>query len=486
MKKKIAIYCRQSVENQESLSVNFQEERCRGFIQSKFTDEKIEVYTDKGFSGSNTNRPEFSRMMDELEKDRLKMVIVYRLDRIGRNVKDYCIISDIFKEHNVQFCSISENFDENTLKLFMVIAEKERESIIQRVTDNYYDRITKDGRWAGGPAPYGFNNGRTTNNVPTLVANENIKAVELMFKEYATAPNVSLHKVGVMLTNLGYKSIGRTNGAWDNVTVRRILSNPVYAVADERLHKYFKVKKIQCLNDGEWDGTTSCHIVGKEKKKPKVYLTNIAGIIDSRTFIRVQERLETNKQIGRANAPSKLQELAGKIKCKKCGYAIKSYSTSTNGMPYLSCYGNYGLKSCDCTFHGIKFWDVQKKVGEEIQSQLDLIEQLVEEEHHKAVNHQKTIEKIQQDMKHLLELESLGGKSVHIVHQKLEELQTKIDELELDEFMDLNIIDKIYSSESLPLVYDNFTNDEKKNICQELIEKIYLSSNGDIEIVWNI
>lgn len=493
MKKRIAIYCRQSVDKKDSISVESQKERCEAFVQSKFGNTKIEVYSDKGFSGKNTDRPDFKRLFEDLENDSLMAVVVYRLDRFSRSVLDFCDLYESFRKHGVKFCSISEDFDTSTpigeamLKIAAVFAEMERQTIVQRVTDNYYDRIEKDGRWAGGPAPYGFTNDRTIDNIPTLRENENIEAVKMMFDAYANEANISLKKICDMLLKSGYRSSGRKNGAWDNVTVRRILMNPVYAIADERLRKYFSVQNIPCLNSRAWDGTTSCHIVGKEKKCPKLYLTNISGVIDSQTFIKVQERLSTNKQIGRANTPSRLKELAGLIKCKKCGYAVKAYSQSTNGMPYLACYGKYGLKSCDCTFHGVKFWDIQQKVGEEIQSQLSMMEEIVESENNKAVNHQKTIDKKRNDMERLLDLEDLGGKSVEVVHKKLEELQREIEELELDELMDFKILDRLKISENIPtLHYDDFSTDEKKSMCRGLIERVDLSANGDIDIVWNI
>ena len=80
----------------------------------------------------------------------------------------------------------------------------------------------------------------------------------------------------------------------------------------------------------------------------------------------IQERLEQNEQIKRSNAESSLQELAGLLKCKGCGYAVKSYSKSTNGRPYLACYGRYGLKTCDVSFKGVRFEDIQNAIAVEM------------------------------------------------------------------------------------------------------------------------
>lgn len=74
-----------------------------------------------------------------------------------------------------------------------------------------------------------------------------------------------------------------------------------------------------------------------------------------------------HEQIARSNAPSALQELAGLIKCKKCGYAIKSHSKSAKGVPYLGCYAKYTLKTCDVSLKGVRFADIQNQVGNEVQ-----------------------------------------------------------------------------------------------------------------------
>ena len=51
--------------------------------------DKVVVYEDEGFSGGNLNRPDFKKMMDAAKKHKFKAIIVYRLDRISRNISDF-------------------------------------------------------------------------------------------------------------------------------------------------------------------------------------------------------------------------------------------------------------------------------------------------------------------------------------------------------------------------------------------------------------
>ena len=498
MKRTEAIYARQSVDKKDSVSIETQIEKCE-----LITTSKPNIYKDKGYSGKNTDRPELEDLIKDIEAKKISRVIVYRLDRISRNISDFYHLYSIMQEHGTDFVSVNENFDTSTpmgramMGILIVFAQMERESIQERVKDNYYSRISMDGRWAGGPAPYGFENARTEDKKPTLKEKtDEMEIVKYCFHQYAYSPNISMNQICKALTEKGYKS-RRENGGWDNVTIARMLQNSVYAVADERLKKYYEIRKIKFLNDCEWNGSTSAHIVGKkvgnvntrkytDLKEQSIYLTNFKGVIDSKTFIMVQERLENNEQIARANAPSALQELSGLIKCAKCGYAINSPSKSSKGVPYLGCHAKYNLRKCDVSLKGVKFTDIQNKVGIEVQKELDKIAQTIVTEIISDSEKENHIKGLQLQIDNLLELVALGGESVKVVHSKIETLQQEINEIQLTEFMNTKATERLRISDRLPIVYDRLSTDEKKSICQQMIEKILLSSNGDMEIVWKI
>ncbi len=493
-----AIYTRQSVNKLDSLSIETQIEKCEAI-----TDKGAKIYSDKGYSGKNIQRPALEQLLIDIKANKIKRVIVYRLDRISRNIVDFYNLQDLLQEHNVTFISVNESFDTSTslgrviMGILVVFAQMERESIQERVKDNYYARISYDGRWCGGPAPYGFKNARTNDNAPTLIINkEEMEVVKYCFEKYAYSPNISLQKLCNQLKELGYKS-RRENGAWDSVTIARMLQNTVYVQADEILKKFLQIRKIKFLNNCEWDGSTSCHIVGKRKnncnirayttlEEQSVYLTNFKGTIDSKTFIIIQERLAQNEQIKNANKVGRLKELGGLLKCNHCGYAIKSYSKSTNGTPYLSCYGNLGLKSCDATFRGIKFTEIQNAVANEIQKELDQIYTQINDEINSNLQKENQIKELQQQINNLIQLVALGGETANVVHKQIEALQRQINEIQLNDLMNIQTNEKLKMANDSPIIYKDLSDEEKKNLCQQLIEKIYLSSNGDLEIVWKI
>ena len=273
------------------------------------------------------------------------------------------------------------------------------------------------GSWAGGPAPFGFKNGRTKTNVPTLVEDlEEIEIVKLIFRLYHEEINMSLGKVAKYLSDKGYKS-RRKNGTWDSSSISKILQNPVYVQADKKLYLYLKMKGIKFLNAEEnWNGLTSCHIVGKrvgnanirsytDLKEQSVYLTNFPPVIESRIYIDIMNRLANNEQITSSNKPGVLQELGGKLKCS-CGYAIKSYSKSTNGRPYLDCYGNRSLHICNHKFTKFNFYEIQETVGVEIQKQLDGINDILKQKGEIRKNKLLEIENLNKRLSALFEMSS--------------------------------------------------------------------------------
>ena len=152
-----AIYTRQSVDRADSISIESQIEFC----QYEMRGEQYKVYTDRGYSGKNTDRPAFAEMMNDIESGVIGKVVVYKLDRISRSILDFSNMMEKFGKHRVEFVSTTEKFDTSSpmgramLNICIVFAQLERETIQKRVADAYYSRSQKS-FYMGGRVPYGF------------------------------------------------------------------------------------------------------------------------------------------------------------------------------------------------------------------------------------------------------------------------------------------------------------------------------------------
>ena len=80
-----AVYARQSVDKADSISIESQIDFCNYELKG----ESCETYTDKGYSGKNTERPAFERMMTDIKAGKIGRVVVYKLDRISRSILDF-------------------------------------------------------------------------------------------------------------------------------------------------------------------------------------------------------------------------------------------------------------------------------------------------------------------------------------------------------------------------------------------------------------
>ena len=110
----IAIYSRKSKFTGKGESIGNQVELCREYIRIHYGEgalKNIAVYEDEGFSGGNLNRPDFKRMMDDAKNHRFRAIIVYRLDRISRNISDFAGLIESLSRMDIAFVSIKEQFD---------------------------------------------------------------------------------------------------------------------------------------------------------------------------------------------------------------------------------------------------------------------------------------------------------------------------------------------------------------------------------------
>ena len=105
-----AIYARQSVDKKDSISIENQIEFCKYELKGG----NCKEYKDKGYSGKNTERPQFQQLMRDIESGLVRKVVVYKLDRISRSILDFAKMMDFFQKYEVEFVSSTEKFDTST------------------------------------------------------------------------------------------------------------------------------------------------------------------------------------------------------------------------------------------------------------------------------------------------------------------------------------------------------------------------------------
>ena len=284
-----AIYARQSVDKKDSISIESQIEFCKYELKGG----NCKEYTDKGYSGKNTDRPKFQELVRDIKRGLIAKVVVYKLDRISRSILDFANMMELFQQYNVEFVSSTEKFDTSTpmgramLNICIVFAQP---------TTSYGD-ITRH------------------------------------FAEQ-----------GIMFNG---KELIR-------LTLAQMLRNPVYVQADLDVYEFFKSQGTVIVNDAaDFTGMNGCYLYqGRDVKPSKkndlkdqmLVLSPHEGIVPSDIWLTCRKKLMNNMKIQSARKATHTW-LAGKIKCGNCGYALMSIF-NPSGKQYLRCTKRLDNKSC--------------------------------------------------------------------------------------------------------------------------------------------
>lgn len=411
---KVAIYVRVSTTSQaeEGYSIEEQKDKLSSYCNIK--DWSVyKIYTDGGFSGSNTERPALEKLIKDAKKKLFDTVLVYKLDRLSRSQKDTLyLIEDVFIENDIAFLSLQENFDTSTpfgkamIGLLSVFAQLEREQIKERMQLGKLGRAKagKSMMWAKVAYGYTYHKGvgkMTINELEAIVVRE-------IFNSYLE---------GMSITKLRDKINDKypKTPAWSYRIIRQILDNPVYC--------------------------------GYNQYKGEVYPGNHEPIITEEVYNKAQEELKIRQRTAAEKFnPRPFQAkymLSGIAQCGYCGAPLQI--TLGNKRKDGSRNVRYQCKNrFPKTTKGVTTYNDNKKCDSRFYEKADV---------EKNVLHQ--INKLQSDSSYIDELFS-DNDDTNIDHDSY---QKQIDELtkKLSRLNDLYIDDRI-TLEELQRRSAEFTN----------------------------
>jgi len=325
--KKAALYIRVSTHWQvDKDSLPLQENDLINYAKYALGVEKYEVFKDAGYSAKNTNRPDYQRMMARLRTGEFTHLIVWKIDRISRNLLDFAQMYNELKQLGITFVSKNEQFDTSTamgeamLKIILVFAELERNITSERVTAIMLSRAN-EGKWNGGHVPFGYNYDKTT-KILSVNPTEAI-TVNMIYDTYEETR--SLIQVAKFMNES--KHFPRSGKAWNPVTVGIILNNPFYS-GDYLYNKHDEKKSggnastSALKKESEWILVKDHHppIVERERQQ------TIKMIL--------QSQRRSNKGGPRTYTRVNTHIFAGLLKCGKCGNGMPSTIDRVRGSGY--------------------------------------------------------------------------------------------------------------------------------------------------------
>lgn len=224
--KKAAIYIRVSTHWQiDKDSLKVQRRELIAYVELVLGITDYEVFEDPGYSAKNTDRPDYQAMMERIRTGEFTHLVVWKIDRISRNLLDFAYMYDELKRLGVTFVSKNEQFDTSTaigeamLKIILVFAELERNMTSERVTAVMLSRAN-NGQWNGGRVPYGYSWDKESGTF--AVVEQEAKVANRMAELYEQYQ--SLLYVVKYMNDAGITT--RNGKAWTPTAVRKILTNP--------------------------------------------------------------------------------------------------------------------------------------------------------------------------------------------------------------------------------------------------------------------
>jgi DNA invertase Pin-like site-specific DNA recombinase len=236
-----AIYTRKSVQgglDKEYTSLDSQRDVCSAFVKTKKHLDWAEIaerYDDPGFSGGNLQRPALERLLADVERGSIDIIVVYKIDRLTRSLPDFIRLMDILEKFEVAFVSVTQSFDTQDsmgrliLNVLLTFAQFEREMIIDRIRDKMA-AMKKAGRWTGGPPPFGYDvrEGRLEINQTEA------EVVRSIFQRYLEIGSYS-HLVTALQAE-GLRSKAWTNRSGGSVGGRPMSRGMVYGLLQNRIY----------------------------------------------------------------------------------------------------------------------------------------------------------------------------------------------------------------------------------------------------------
>ena len=223
----VGLYIRVSTDRQakEGDSLEEQESELKKFCEYRnFQIHKI--YVERGKSGGNTNRPEYQKLVADLEAKKIQAIVVKKLDRLSRSLLDFEQLMTRLQANESEFISLRENFDTTTamgkamLRIALIFAQLEREQTAERIKDVFSWRA-EQGLYNGGTRPFGYDS-LSSELIPHK---QEKKIVQFIFNTFLDKKSTTA--VARDCNVAGF--LNRRGAAWDKRQIHKILIHPVYA-----------------------------------------------------------------------------------------------------------------------------------------------------------------------------------------------------------------------------------------------------------------
>lgn len=510
--KRCLLYSRVSTEIQvDGYSLDAQKNGLKRFAEREEMT-VVDIYEDAGKSGKSIEgRPAFKKLLSDVENGLdVDYVLVYKLSRFGRNAADILNSLALLQTYDVNLICIEEGIDSSQtsgkllISVLSAVAEIERENILEQTMNGRREKA-RQGKWNGGPPPYGY----MIKDGVLQIKEDEAKIVKMVFEMYTTT------KIGYtgIAKYLNLQGITKKKRKESDVTIfsgrfiQILLDNPVYCgkiAYGRRMREKVKGKKNEyrivakkdfSITEGQHEAIVSEEIWEKAHSK----------------------RINTGVKFASKSGQDRAYLLTGILKCPKCGssmYANRIRWTKKDGtykeVMYYACSRNKQERGHYCDYSAnLKKTDIEPLV-------IEFIKELVQDEHFaveikKKIGLQVDTTKIDTEIRNYesklkevelnkarleREIDSLPIETAHrerklhdmtlrldALYDTIVEIEEKVEDAKLRrksveaEFITMENIYKIL--EHFGELYDIISDEEKKELIATLVKEIQIYPEGE-------
>ena len=373
----VGIYCRLSRDDNngssESMSISNQRDMLKAYVKDNGWSIS-DIYVDDGYSGTTfDNRPEFQRMISDIEAGKINLVITKDLSKLGRNYVQTGQYTDFFfPRHGVRYIAVNDNHDsrdiDNDITPFKNILNEMYAKDISKKIRSSRKVSAQQGKFMGSQSPFGYIK-NPANKYQLIPDEESAPIVQRIFKLFANGES-GRYIAGILNREnipspavYHYSKLGKehpnpkVSRTWGSATVIQLLRNQAYIgnmVQGQRAVTSFKTKERHFTEPDEW-------IIVEGTHEP---------LIDNETWEAVQKRLAViKKEKSKVCNTGELSLFAKLLKCADCGSTMAFNTKNQHGKTYMmykcSRYANHGKSVC--SIHSVSLEMLEETVLQDIQ-----------------------------------------------------------------------------------------------------------------------
>jgi len=450
----VALYVRVSTEEQaingDSLRTQ-REELTKYALKNNFHIHGI--YEDDGFSATNLKRPALQKLLKDVEQGKINRILITKLDRLSRGVRNYYKILDVLDENGVFWQTVFEKYDSSTangrlhINIMLSVAENESAQTSERIR-SVFKTETENKELISGKIPIGLKR----KNKKLVIDDDKKQVILDAFQFYKE-------------TTSAYQTFQKLDLKYPELKLNYMRS---YRILTNKLYMGIKETKYGNIED-------FC-----------------PAIIDKITFENTQRLLKKNARKKNVNN-SDGYIFQGLLKCSECGYTLggKFYSKNIESSRYYYiCKRHHLASKCSCktNFNEVK---IEQKLLQEFTPQLKkyIPDYEYKEKHYKEMDMSKEISSLENKLNKLKDLYVRDLIRIEDYEKDYKEYVSQLEEIyRKQEKIETNIPDnnlgtlKSFLNNNFTLEYNKFSRLQKRRLWLSIIDYITLDKDYNMKI----